>query len=97
MQYAITIAVLLVCCTFAGAVEPKPLITLTPAAAEQIKIFAQDERLKDWAVRVGVKKADGAFEYSLDLTEEKPTPDDIKSTSLGLTILVDSKASARLI
>ncbi len=74
-------------------------ITLTEAAAKEIKTIITDQNLpaEQTRLRVGVKGGGcSGFSYLLDLTEESKSDADEEMESNGVKILVDMKSNLYL-
>jgi iron-sulfur cluster assembly protein len=70
-------------------------ITLSEAAAKEIKTIIKDQNLplEQTKLRVGVKGGGcSGFSYTLDLTEEQPADGDEKLECNGVTILCNQRA-----
>lgn len=63
------------------------MITISPAAAEQIKKSAKDSNSENMCLRIAARVTpDEALDYGMGFDEEKE--DDIKSTSEDIVIIV---------
>jgi len=66
------------------------MITLSPEAAKQIKLSAEQGNMKDTPLRIAVsKKDDGSFHYGMGFDDER-RDDDQKAVSEGITIVVSA-------
>jgi iron-sulfur cluster assembly protein len=78
--------------------RPRPaLMSVTPAAAEQVRALV-DKRGKPTAgVRIGVRtKGCSGLSYTLEFADERQPRDEVVESN-GVTLLVDPKASLFLI
>ncbi len=69
------------------------MITLTPAALQEVKRLVQQEQKPNVALRIGVKGGGcSGFSYQLGLEEAAPKPYDSLFEQEGVKILVDAKS-----
>ncbi len=72
------------------------MMTITPSAAEQIKVSANQQDIEDIALRIAAKKIeDGSIEYAMGFADHI-SDDDLKFTSEGVEIVL-APASALLL
>ena len=66
------------------------MITITPEAAKQIKISAEQSNIENTPLRIAVNKQDnGEFHYGMGFDDEA-REDDQKSQSEGVNIVISS-------
>ncbi|MCW9023805.1 MAG: iron-sulfur cluster assembly accessory protein [Gammaproteobacteria bacterium] len=64
------------------------MITITPEAAKQIKLSAEQNQAQDLPLRIAAKRnADGSIEYGMGFAD-KPHQDDISLQSEGVDLVV---------
>ena len=72
------------------------MITITPAAAEQIKVSARENQAEALPLRIAAKsEADGSIQYAMGFADENH-PDDIFMNTGGVDIVV-TKESGELL
>jgi len=70
--------------------ENAPVVALTPAAAEQVRANAAEQRMSPFWLRVGITQAGGGFQYAMDLVTHPPDPRrDLTSDSHSVPVIVD--------
>ena len=69
------------------------MITITPAAAEQIKLSAKQNQTEALPLRIAVKReSDGSFQYAMGFADQNHN-DDILLNSEGIDIVVTSHST----
>ena len=64
------------------------MITITPAAAQQIKVAAKEGRMEGMALRIAAQRsADGAIQYALGF-DDASCADDTRITAEGIELVV---------
>ena len=78
------------------AAESEAVVTLTPAAAERVKVAMQREGLTDSALRVSVVGGGcSGFQYNLNF-DKQVRPDDSVIEQGGVRLLIDSTSAPYL-
>ena len=78
--------------------RPRPaLMTITPAAAEQVKALIERRGKPTAGIRIGVRsKGCSGMSYTLEFADKQEPMDEVVETE-GLKLLIDPKASLFLI
>lgn len=64
------------------------MMTITPAAAEQIKASANQQQVEDLPLRIAAKKGDdGSIEYAMGFADQQGV-DDLKFNSEGIDVVL---------
>ncbi len=64
------------------------MITITPAAAQQIKVAAKEGRMEGMALRIAAQRsADGTIQYALGF-DDASRADDTRITAEGIELVV---------